>query len=89
MPDKQGDAVDFSTLIMGFASAAMINLGLAPDPQSGQSCVDVVVARQNISIIAMLHEKTRGNLSEKEDQLMEQVLFELRQNYLRVMEGRK
>ncbi len=89
MPDKQGDSVDFSTLIMGFASAAMINLGLAPDPQRGQSCVDVVVARQNISIIEMLQDKTRGNLSEKEARLVEQVLCELRQNYRRVMEGRR
>jgi len=79
--------VDFSTLIMSFASAAMISMGRIPDPATGQVGNDPVLARQNIHIIAMLQEKTRGNLSGDEERLMENILYELRMSFIESQRG--
>ena len=74
--------IDFPTLIMSFASAAMISLGKMPDPATGQINKDIVLARQNIDIICLLQDKTRGNLSPEEEKLVEGVLYELRISYV-------
>lgn len=76
------EAIDFCTLIMSFASAAMIGMGKVPDPVTGQINKDLVMARQNIDILSLLRDKTSGNLSEKEDKLMESILYDLRISYV-------
>ncbi len=74
--------VDFSTLILSFASAAVISMGKMPDPVTGQTARNPALAKQNIHIIEMLHEKTRGNLTRDEETLMENILYELRMNFV-------
>lgn len=80
--DRAHVEIDFSTLITSFASAAMISMGLVYDPATGKTGSDPVLARQNIEIIAMLQDKTRGNLSADEEKLVENILYELRMNYI-------
>lgn len=80
--DRAHMEIDFSTLITSFASAAMISMGLVSDPATGKTGSDPVLARQNIEIIAMLQDKTRGNLSADEEKLVENILYELRMNYI-------
>lgn len=75
-------AVDFPTLIMSFASAAIISMGKMPDPSTGQTVRNPVLARQNIHIIEMLWEKTRGNLTQDEETLIENILYELRMSFV-------
>jgi hypothetical protein len=79
--------VDFSTLIMSFASAAMISMGGMPDPATGQISRNPVLARQNIHIITMLQEKTRGNLTRDEESLIESILYELRMSFVESQKG--
>jgi len=74
--------IDFTTLIMSFASAAIVNMGRVPDPMTNTLQKNMAVARQNIDIIELLHEKTKGNLSADEERLMEQVLYELRMSFI-------
>lgn len=74
--------VDFSTLIMSFASAAVISMGKMPDPATGQTSRNPALAKQNIHIIEMLREKTRGNLTRDEETLVENILYELRMSFL-------
>jgi len=74
--------IDFPTLIISFASAAMISFGKMPDPVTGQVNKDLALARQNIEIISLLQEKTRGNLSPEEEKLVDGVLNELRISYV-------
>jgi hypothetical protein len=81
--------IDFSTLIMSFASAAMIGIGKVPDPVSGQMNKNLALAKQNIDIICLLQEKTKGNLSTDEVNLMESILYELRISYIESMKGEK
>ncbi len=81
------DAIDFPTLIMSFASAAMIGMGAVPDPLTGQVSRDLAVAKQNIDIIALIRDKTKGNLTGEEDSLVEGILYELRMVFVQAQKG--
>lgn len=74
--------VDFMTLIFSLYTYAQISLGIIPDPTTGQSTKELIQAKYNIDILAILQEKTRGNLSQEEEQALEQMLYELRMNYV-------
>ncbi len=93
-PGKKGHdgpepAVDFTTLIMSFASAAIVNMGRVPDPMTNTIEKNLVIAQQNIDIIHLLQEKTRGNLTPDEERLVEQVLYELRMSFISVAKEEK
>lgn len=71
--------VDFSTFVLSLATAALYQLGAVPDVQSGvKSEPDPLVARQTLETLEMLREKTLGNLSEEERQLLDSLLYDLR-----------
>lgn len=74
--------ITFPTFVISLSTQALMHLGEVPDPTSGRVEKDVSVAKQMIDIIALLREKTRGNLDQGEDQLMEDVLFDLRMRYV-------
>src|SRR5687768_7704581 len=85
--EAQGaSTIDFSTLCFSLATGALINLGLAPDPVTKKTQKNVELARQNIEILTLLQEKTKGNLSDEEAQLLENLLTEVR---LRFVEASK
>lgn len=70
-------AVDFSELILGFSSAALYYLGQNIEGQGKATKVNIDLARQNIDIIEMLREKTKGNLTPDESALIQQLLLDL------------
>ena len=76
--------VDFSGFILSLAHTAMMHLGAVPDPVTGQSKRDPELARHTIDTIAMLEEKTKGNLSPEEQKLLANTLTELRLAYVRL-----
>ena len=78
--------LDFGTLVFSFATSALINLGVAPDPQTKKTTKNIPVAKQNIEILEILQKKTKGNLSPEENQLMENLLAQVR---LRFVEASK
>jgi hypothetical protein len=79
--DNTSGAVDFRGLVMGFSGAAMHYLGESVAP--GESPVlNMPLAQQNIEILALLAEKTRGNLSDDEERLLRQLLIDLRMRYI-------
>jgi hypothetical protein len=69
---------DFASFIVSLSHAALFHLGQVPDPHSGETNQDMGMARHTIDTIAMLQAKTKGNLSEEEQQLIDNVLTELR-----------
>jgi len=75
--------VDFSSLILSLSHTAIMYLGYVPDPKSGKNNPDLQLARHTIDTIAMLKEKTTGNLTKDEQQLVENVLTELRLVFVR------
>jgi hypothetical protein len=68
--------VDFTTFVLSLATSALVSLGEVQG-EDGEK-VDLPIARQTIDTIAMLQEKTRGNLTGEEERLVNQVLFDLR-----------
>lgn len=70
------EPVDFATFIFSLATGAFIHLGLAPDPTTGKTEKNVALARQNIDILVMMKNKTKGNLSEDEAKMLESLLAE-------------
>jgi hypothetical protein len=79
--------ITFLAFVLSLAHTAAVHFGDVPDPVSGaKSEANLAAARQMIDILSLLDEKTRGNLSAEERQLLEQVLYELR---LRFVEAEK
>ncbi len=74
--------VSFTTFVVGLSTQALVALGEIPDPVSGQHAKDLEAAQQLIDIIGMLREKTRGNLDNDENSLVEAILFDLRMKYV-------
>lgn len=74
--------INFSTFVISLSTQALMHLGEIPDPLSGKVQTDIPVAKQMIDIISVLREKTRGNLDQGEEGLMEDVLFDLRMKYV-------
>ena len=75
-------ALDFSTLILSMASTAMIQLGVVSAPGGDAPAPDLDAAKQAIDILAILEEKTRGNLDDGEQKLLQSLLYDLRVAYV-------
>ena len=81
-------ALSFVGFVLSLASTAAIHFGDMPDPITGQpSEVNLDGAAQMIEILALLDQKTRGNLTAEERQILEQVLYELRLRFVRASEA--
>lgn len=78
--------IAFTTFVLGLASTALIHLGAAPHPDGGGAKPDLVLARQSLELLSLLREKTRGNLTQEEEKLFDEVLTDLR---LRFVEASK
>jgi len=82
-PDGALPAVDFSTFVLSLAHSALVHLGVAPDPATGQAQpASLTLARQTIDLVSLLAEKTKGNLTGEEERLLEQLLYDLRLRYV-------
>jgi len=79
---------DFMVFVTGLATQALVAMGAAPDPFTGEVNVRLDVARYHIDLIAVLEEKTRGNLTREEAAAMRAVLSDLRMQFVAVSEGR-
>nr|WP_291318509.1 DUF1844 domain-containing protein [Desulfonatronospira sp.] len=80
--DKAFPRLDFSTFVFSLSSSALAHLGEMPNPENGQQEVNLPLAKQTIDILAMLEEKTRGNLNPAEEQQLKDFLFEVRMKYV-------
>ncbi|HVV52883.1 MAG TPA: DUF1844 domain-containing protein [Polyangia bacterium] len=74
--------VDFHTFVLSLGSSALLHLGEIENPNDGVSQKDLPLAKHTIDILAMLEEKTRGNLSTAEEKLIESLLYDLRLRYV-------
>jgi Domain of unknown function (DUF1844) len=88
--DKQGQAhrakdfeMDFEKFAASLYMSALMQLGLAA-PQGGKPQVDLMGARQTIDILGILKDKTKSNLTPAEENMLQNVLYELRMAYLEV-----
>jgi hypothetical protein len=74
--------INFPSFLLSLHASALLHLGLIRDPSIGEEVVSMELAQQNISLLEILKDKTRGNLSEDETKLLDNILYELRMAYL-------
>lgn len=69
--------IDFATFILSMGSSVLVYLGEMQGPD-GKGERDLPLAKQTIDLLALLLEKTKGNLDEAEDHLLRSLLYDLR-----------
>ncbi len=84
--EKKGAAplpeVNFSSFLLSLSSSTLLHLGEIADPQSGEKKKDLALAKQSIDIIVLLKDKTKGNLTHEEEELLDHLLYDLRMRFV-------
>jgi hypothetical protein len=88
MADERTSGLSFAAFVLSLAHTAAVHFGDIPDPVSGRAAErNLPAAQQMIDILALLEEKTRGNLTAEERQLLDQILYELRMRFVEANKG--
>ncbi|MFL5363369.1 MAG: DUF1844 domain-containing protein [Myxococcales bacterium] len=75
--------LDFNAFVLSLGSSALIHLGEAPDPESGKTQEpDLALAQGSIDLLALLEEKTKGNLTPDESRFLQTMLYDLRMRFV-------
>ena len=77
--------MNFSTFVFSLNTSALVQLGEIPEFGSGEIQKDLILAQYTIDTLAMLQEKTVGNLAEDEKGFLEHILFDLRMRYVKAI----
>lgn len=83
--DDQNDMHEqtmFTEFLMNIASTAFIYLGLVEHPGTGRRQVDMMAAKETIDVLVMLHEKTKGNLTRGEARFFDDLLADLKTQFV-------
>src|SRR6516162_3354379 len=72
--------VTFEHLVQQFYVSAMLQMGAGQEGQRAR--IDILGARQTIDLMGILAEKTKGNLTDAEDRMLQSVLYEVRMAFL-------
>ncbi len=81
--------LDFQTFVISILGTAFVHLGDAPDPETGSTTEpNLLLARQDIELLSLLQEKTKGNLQGDEERVLNQGLYDLRMRYVEVAKAR-
>ncbi|MFN0063903.1 MAG: DUF1844 domain-containing protein [Myxococcaceae bacterium] len=78
--------VSFHSFLLGLAGTALVHLGATPHPESGKLAPNLPLARHSLDVLALLRDKTRGNLTPDEEHLFDSLLADMR---LRFVEANK
>ena len=73
-----------STLILSIGSNAAMSLGLSPHPESNKTSVDLEIAKFNIDLLKVIQEKTKSNLNDEENHLLNNMLSDLQFKFVEV-----
>ena len=90
-PDAEGEEgpleANFKALLGTLITGALTYMGAFPDPQTGRAMVAPEYARFHIDLLAVLQEKTKGNLAKEEEDYLNQALNELRMQFVELMKA--
>lgn len=78
--------VNFSSFLLSLSSSSLLHLGEIADLQSGEKKKDLALAKQSIDIISLLKDKTKGNLTPEEENLLDHLLYDLRMRFVKASE---
>ena len=82
-PPPQFPEINFATFIASLNASALLQLGAIEDPTTGTKNKNLPMAKQTIDILSMMQEKTAGNLSQEEENLLKNILYDLRLMYVK------
>lgn len=86
--EQQDSGITFTGFILSLATTAAVHFGDIEDPNTGERAEpNLAAASQMIELIAMLQERTKGNLIEPEERLVDDLLYELRLRYVQAQQG--
>jgi len=80
--------IDFETFVMSIVGSAYVHLGDAPSPD-GREERNLLLARQDIDLLGLLQDKTKGNLSGEEERLLSQAITDLQLRFVEVARAKK
>lgn len=80
--EKQLPPMDFSGFIVGLAETTLFQLGFLRIPGQEEVSKDLQAAKHTIDLVALLEEKTRGNLTDQEKKILSDTLFQLRMAFV-------
>jgi hypothetical protein len=81
--EQSGPAITFLDFVLSLARTAAVHFGDIDDPASGRRLPpNLPAARQMVEIIGMLQDRTKGNLTEPEERIIDDLLYELRMRYV-------
>ncbi len=88
MTTEEQPGISFAGFVISLATTAAVHFGDMPDPSSGERMEpDLAAAHQMIDLIALLQEKTKGNLTPDESKLVDDLLYELRMRFVQAQQG--
>lgn len=74
--------VTFTTFVMSLNTAALFHFGELTDPETGKTGRDIALAKHTIDTLGLLKEKTAGNLTRDEENLLDAVLYDLKLRFV-------
>src|SRR5215471_2098414 len=81
-PGAPSEGPDLRGLFIMLASSALVNLGEAADPATGERVLDLEQAKEAIDLLSLLRTKTAGNRTEQETHLLEEMLYDLQLRFV-------
>jgi len=75
--------INFATFVVSLNASALLHLGAIEDPATGKTNKNLPMAKQTIDILSMLEQKTAGNLMKDEENLLKNILYDLRIIYVK------
>jgi hypothetical protein len=89
VPDKQGRCVmpevTFPAFIMSMNTSALYHLGEISDPATGKRIVDLDLAKHAIDTLALIQNKTKGNLEKDEEELLKNILYDIKIRFVKAV----
>ena len=86
VPDQEGRCVmpevTFSTFVMSLNTSVLYHLGEIADPETGQRMVNIELARHAIDTLVVLEQKTKGNLTDEEGELLKNILYDVKMRFV-------
>jgi hypothetical protein len=93
VPDQDGQCVmpevTFMAFVMSLNTSALFHLGEIADPVNGEKLIDLPLARHAIDTLALLEDKTRGNLDNDEMEMPKNVLYDVKLKFVAVAKDEK
>ena len=88
MTSPEQPVISFAGFVLSLATTAAVHFGDIADPNTGERVEpDLLAAHQMIDLIALLQEKTKGNLTPDEAKLVDDLLYELRMRFVQAQKG--